>query len=148
MLYFLGFIFGIISYTNAKSFYVPDNINFVTRFYDNSSKYAIHNQTLKTMCYDTIERDGHPRCCYGLLKGINVFNNTRNMTFGDMFGTLDGRMVSYDCETTNFHEISVGEIFTWIGLIFTAILGIAFVIYLLVKMYICFCRRSDYYSIN
>ena len=44
----------MISYTNAKSFYVPDNVNFVMNFYDNYSRY-LHNQTLKTMCYDTID---------------------------------------------------------------------------------------------
>ena len=149
MLFFLATIMGMISYTNAKSFYVPDNVNFVTRFYDNYSRYAVHNQTLKTMCYDTIDRNGHPRCCYSILKGINVFNNTgNNVTFGDIFGRLNGHMVSYECEMANFHDVSVGEIFTWIGLIFTGIMALTFVFYLLVKMYKCFCGRSDYYSIN
>ena len=148
MLYFLGFILGMISVTNAKSFYVPDNVNFITSFYDNSSLSAVRNQTVKTMCYDTIERDGHPRCCYNLLKGINVFNSNVNVSFGEKVGMVDGQMISYDCRLSKFKDINAGEIFTWIGIIFTAIIAFVFVIYILVKCYTCFCQRDKYYRIN
>lgn len=146
MLFVIGYILGMLSLIDAKSFYVPDNVNFITRFYDNSSMYAVRNQTVRTMCYDIIERDGRPRCCYKLLRGINVFNS--NISFDEKIGNVNGEMISYDCRLSKFKDVNTGEIFTWIGIIFTAIMAFSFVICIMLKCYMCFCKRDKYYRIN
>ena len=143
-----GIFLTILGIATAKTFHVPDNVNFITRFYHNRSEPAFYNQTLKTMCYNTETYKGHPKCCYTLLDGINVFNTTgTNTTFGSIFGEVNGSLVSYDCKMSNFSSITPEEILSWVGII-SIILLVGIVLTCMLRCCSNCCKRDSYNRIN
>ena len=133
---------GFIGFVNAKNFYVPENVDFVTRYYNNVSEPAFYNQTLRTMCYDTVKKNGVPNCCNKLLSSINVFNNS-NSSFGDIFGDVNGNLVSYDCQLSDYRHVTTGEVFSYIGLISLVILIIVMCCYM-TKCLCSICTKNSY----
>lgn len=144
-MYLCLLIVGFFGFVNAKNFYIPENIDFITRYYHNASQPAFYNQTLRTMCYDTLKKDGVPNCCNKILNSINVFNTT-NTKFGDIFGDINGTLVSYDCLLSDYNKVTTGEVFSYIGLISLTVFSIVMIYYIFRCLCSC-CSRNSYQSV-
>ena len=107
---------------------------------------AIKNYTLQHMCFKTNMIDGYPECCHELFNDISVFPNSSigqcietNMTFTNRTG------VRYDCNLTNFKQLSVEETFSYVGIILTFLIIVSFVF--VIGSCMCGGNRKRYNSI-
>jgi len=115
---------------SMAKFGFPKNVNFHTKIYNtsNCSMTPFKNYSLPHMCFKTNIVDGYPECCHDLFNDISVFPNSTigqciktNMTFTNRTG------VKYDCNLTNFKQLSMEETFSYVGIILTFLLAVTFI---------------------
>jgi len=115
---------------SMAKFGFPQNVNFHTKIYNtsNCSMKPFKNYSLPYMCFKTNIVDGYPECCQDLFNDISVFPNSTldkciktNMTFTNRTG------VKYDCNLTDFKQLSMEETFSYVGIILTFFLIVTFI---------------------
>ena len=91
------------------------------------------------MCFKTNIVNGYPECCQDLFNDISVFDNT---SFDKCIQTNNTYAIRYDCNMTNFKNLNLNETFTYIGIIFTILLGSSIVFFMC--WFLCGGCRKQY----
>lgn len=138
-------VFSFITSISGAFIDMPDNVKFVTSFYNttNCSGQAYSNLTLKQFCYDTKTIDGYPKCCFDMIKGISFFDNAsfnHCLSTGFDYSKLKG--VTYSCSTTDFKETNASEVFAYIGIVSAVLIVMLFFGCLMSGC--CKFKRKDY----
>ena len=110
----------IITMISAEKFAAPDNYDFEIKYYNNSictGKPSISSK-LEGFCPDTKSKDGYPRCCHDNLEKIGFSEDTRfQQCYSYASPNSTHTAVEYDCNLSNYKNISTLEVFGILGLV-------------------------------
>ena len=120
----------------------PDNADFDINYYNTTKclNDSYLTSTVKTLCLE-----GKEKCCGSLLREVG-FNeqNQFGVCYPIEISNSSIRAIKYDCGMSEYHGMTVPEVFSFIGLFFSIIFIMFIVMFIVFK---CCCRSRKGYNV-